>query len=296
MRRRGSIAILAGLGGIVGLLLSLLSGCHVGANTTPVPGGLPHVETILPAGKEVAYVFPDGRRLFFHSTAGTALLDATTGQELATLPRLARVRWIDDELVYGERWDYPLFEYYVIAFQPWAVVKLETLPAASPTLVSHLKAAGAIYVVETETKEYTLLLLRRDAAGVVSGGYAVLDVHNMVLLLSGVRHKVAPLELLPNVAGEEYPSPDGQFYYLCQHQPAGLDVLEVYSRQNVLLNAVTATAPYPTLTCHGWTWDGRGVYFQTADPAGPPLSSSSRRCSRAAPASPPPSACRTPPP
>lgn len=267
MKRPDRISIPAGVAGI-GLLLFLLAGCHAGDNPTPPSGNLLHIETILPAEKRVASVSPDGRRLLFYSANDVVLLDVTTKQKLWTLPRLARVQWVDDELLYGERESYPAPEHFVLNLQPRTVVKIESLPAASTALARYIRTTSSIYVLEAGGDVYTLLLLQRDAAGNVSGGYVVPDTHNLAMLLSGVPHKVSPPALFSNVAGEKHPSPDGQYYYLRQHQNGQLDALEIYSPQGELLSAVTATAPYPILTCHGWAWDSRGVYYQAADPAG----------------------------
>jgi hypothetical protein len=250
------------------LLLLLLSGCDSWSSPTPAPTSAPPAETILPAGREVACVLPDRRRLFFYSGDNLVLLDVMTRQELLTLPSLARLRWVGDELVYGEKPAHPASERYVISLSLPAVVRLETLPAAGTALARYVRTAGSIYAMETGDNEYTLLLLQRDSAGDVLGGYSIADVHNLVVLLSGVPYQVSPSTPFPNVPGERYSSPDGQYYYLHQHRDRQPDVLEVYSQQGELLNSVTAQEPYPVLTCYGWTWDGRGVYFQSADPAG----------------------------
>lgn len=263
-RPRKDARLIAALG-LLFVLMTLLGCVHPRSSTSPVSAlsPLPTTTTanrprlVLPAEKAAfVYVLPDGRGIVFRVEDELVLLDVATGRETPIPGRMAWVVWLDDNLLYGESDD----ECYVATLQPVSVVGLETLPADSAALAGHIRAAGDLYVLTT-AKGHALLLLGRDASGNVTQGYVVQGARNLELLLAGIPYKT-PSPHPYYSEQEQYPSPDGRYYYTCAEAPG---TLRIYSRDGRPLNSVST--PGSTLACHGWAADSSGVYFQ-ANPSG----------------------------
>lgn len=244
-------------------LLLVLSGCYPQNISTHLPG----VETILPSedGNSV-YVLPDGRRILFYTKGELWLLDVATRQELVAFQGVGSAQWLDDELAYGWKGSPDGKAHYVLNLQLGTTVWLQPLQAGDEFLARHIYGATSIYTIETGNNEHTLLLLQCDSAGNATGGYSVEKVHNLDALLNRIAYKGLPPALPFNAGGENYPSPDSQYYYTCDQGRVG--VLRIYSQQAGFLSSASASSAYPILTCYGWAWDSSGVYFQTANPGG----------------------------